>query len=117
MVKKSLEGYQQEKFPQGKQKADLVEEIKESSEEGFGPRENTDYYDPDTYTEQEDRLFDYEPDASFTPKVTSLVKSSGPQCRTCLICFGQSMRNVVCDKSANSRSIPTIQDYYQYNSS
>ena len=53
-------------------------------EECFGPNENIDYYDPDAYDDEEDHLLDEEPDANFTSTVTP-TKSSGPQCRTCLV--------------------------------
>ena len=60
----------------GKQKAYLVEEDNESLED----------YDPDAYDDEEDHLLDEEPDANFTSTVTP-TKSSGPQCRTCLVYF------------------------------
>ena len=55
------------------------EEDKKRSEECFGANENIDYYDPDTYEGEEDRLLDNEPDANFTSTVTSPTKSSSPQ--------------------------------------
>ena len=67
-------------------KAYLVEEDNESLEECFGPNKNIDYYDPDAYDDEEDHLLDEEPDANFTSTVTP-TKSSGPQCRTCLVYF------------------------------
>ena len=64
---------------------EMQKAYKKRSEECFGANENIDYYDPDTYEGEEDRLLDIEPDANFTSTVTSPTKSSSPQYRTCLV--------------------------------